>query len=335
MKTYLIILLNLLIISATLTSCQQEGKMTIGMLIPANTVERYINESNYIKEKASQLGADVIIEFADNNDALQINQAKAMLDKVDGLCIIPVNGITAAEIVREYKASGKPVIAYNRLIQNCEPDYFITGDNNILAELMVNTALAQKPRGNYYLLGGDKFDINGIQLQTAIDSILKPHEESGAVNVVFRSLTQDWNPDLAAENLKKAINLSGIRPDAVIAAYDGMSVKCIEVIKELYGDVDDIVITGQDCELRAVKAIARGEQTMTAYHSPKNNGYACAEAIVALMNGKKADTKNITYTYNGMINVPTIKIPSILINKNNYEKELIQNGIFTRQEIED
>ena len=333
MKNLSFIFINILLIITLSTSCSTKSTKKIGLLIPVNTVQRYIVEGKYIQEKAKEHGYDLIIEYADNNDALQIEQAKALIDKVDGICVIPVNGITAAEIVRQYKSAGKPIVAYNRMIQNSEPDYYVTGDNDALAQLMINTAVKYKPNGNYYVLGGDKFDINGLQLQQAIDSELLPYEESGQINVVFRSLTQDWDQDMAASNLRKAINLSGIKPDAVIAAYDGIAEKSMEVLRDIYGEVGNIVVTGQDAELRAIRSIARGEQTMTAYHSPKNNGYACAEAIVALIEGKKANTKNITYTFNGLIDVPTIKIAPTLITKDNIDEVLIKGGIFTSTEV--
>ncbi len=335
MKKISVYILNVLFLCLIATSCSSGGTKKIGLLISASSVDRYVQEGNCIKERAAELGYEVLIEFAENNDALQISHAHEMIDKVDGLCLIAVNGITAAEIVREYKSAGKPVIAYNRLIQNCEPDFFITGDNSNLAEMMVGVALKSKPHGNYYLLGGDKFDINGIQLQNAIDSLLKPYEESGAINVVFRGLTQDWNSDLAAENLRKAINLSGIKPDVIISAYDGMSQKSVDVLKEIYGEVGDVVITGQDAEMRAIRNIARGEQTMTAYHSPKNNGYAGAEAIVALIEGKNISKAGITRTNNGLVDVPTIKIPSILITKDNYDDILIKGGVYSKQQVDE
>lgn len=333
MRHHLILTFKTLLISALLISCGGKKEKTFALLVPTENVARYVAESNFMQERAEQLGAKMIVEYAGNNDATQIKQAEELIDKVDGLCIIPVNGNTAAEIVRQYKSKGLPVIAYNRLIQNSRPDYYVTGDNLGLAELMVNTALKHKPTGNYYILGGDKFDINGLQLQQSIDSLLKPHEASGAIRVVFRSLTEDWNPELAGFNLQKAIHLSGIKPDVVISAYDGISEAAINVIKEIYGKVDDVVITGQDAELRALKHIVADEQTMTAYHSSKSNGYACADAIVALMDGKKVSTKNITYTFNGEIDVPTIKIPSILVDKENMEEVIIKNNVYSREDI--
>ena len=112
-----------------------------------------------------------------------------------------------------------------------------------------------------------------------------------------------------------------------------MAEAAINVLKEIYGEVGDVVITGQDAELRAIKHIIADEQTMTAYHSAKDNAYTCAEAIVALMNGKKASSKNITFTFNGEIDVPTIKIPSLLVTKDNVEEVIIKNKVYTREEI--
>ncbi len=333
MKHYFATAINLLIISIMLLSCGEKREKTFGLLISSKSTTRFVTESNYMKERAKELGVEMIIQYAENDDANQIKQSKELLDKVDGLCIIPVNGNTAVEIVREYKSNGLPVIAYNRLIQNSRPDYFISGDNMILAELMVNTALKLKPSGNYYILAGDKFDLNGLQLQQNIDSLLQPHVKSGNIRIVFSSYTDNWSSELAGHNLKKAINLSGIKPDAIITGYDGMSDAAAHVMQEIYGEVGDVVITGQDAELRALRNIVAGNQTMTVYHSAKDNAYACVDAIVALMNGKKAQAKNISYTFNGEIDVPTIKIPSLLVNKENMEEVIIKNKVYSYNDI--
>ena len=327
-------LMTMTIILGTLfSSCREKREKTVAILISSETVARYVTESQYIQKRCKELGIKTILLYSKNDEALQVRQAMELIDKVDGLCINSVNANTAAEIVRAYNQAGKPVIAYSRLIYNCKPDYYIAGDNEHLAGLMVNTALQHKPKGNYYLIGGDKFDLNGLQLQEAIDSILRPHVEAGDINIIFRTLTEDWNPEVAKYDLEKAINLSTIKPDAIIAAYDGMAEAAVDVMKKLYGSVGDVVITGQDAELRAIRSIAKGEQTMTAYHSSKNYGYACAETIASLLNGKKIPTSDITYTFNGAINVPTVKTQSILVTKENIEQVIIKDNVHSASDI--
>lgn len=96
-----------------------------------------------------------------------------MDEEIDLLIITALNGNTIAPLVREAKDKGIPVMAYNRLINNVDYDFYFTGNNEDIARIFCETALSLKPHGNYVILAGDRFDRNGVELKEAIDSLLK------------------------------------------------------------------------------------------------------------------------------------------------------------------
>ncbi len=67
---------------------------------------------------------------ADGNDAAQLRQVESMLTQnIDVLVIIPHNGEVAGAIVERAKRDGVPVVSYDRLIRNSEPDLYISFGN--------------------------------------------------------------------------------------------------------------------------------------------------------------------------------------------------------------
>jgi len=278
------------------------------------------------------MGATVYVDEADNNEALQYKKALALFDKdIDVLVLIAVNKNTAAAIVRAAKKHGVKVIAYDRLIQSDQLDLLVTGNPKKLGEDMCNAVLKYKPKGKYIILAGDKFDRSGVLLQQSIDSVLAPKVKNHDIEILYKSYIEDWSGENAAFELNQYLSISGEKPDVILAAYDGIADHSIKVL-EKFG-YDDVLITGQDAELKAIRNIVQGKQLMTIYHPSKLLAEKTAKLAFDMANGKMPDKSELTYSNNGLTNVPTIKINSIPIFKNNIDKELIQTGVYTREEV--
>ena len=327
------VLLLFIALSMVFSGCSTKEDIKIGFLYSSDITYRFVVESNYFAERAAQLGAEVIIDHADNNAALQYEKAVEMKEQgVDMLVLIYINEITANAIVRDYKAEGIPVMAYNRLIPNSDIDMYIAGNNRSLGENMAGYVLNRVPRGNYMLFGGDKFDRNAIELQAAIDSVLAPSIENGSINILYKTFTENWDGRNAAYELRQFMQNSEQYPDAIIACFDGMAHHMIEVLKDW--DLDGkAIITGQDAQIESVRDIAAGKQHITMYHPFKEIGYTAAEVAIALIKGERLDDFNVVYTDNGLKEVPTVQINSIPVTRDNLDLVLIEGGVYTRDEV--
>nr|WP_319399252.1 substrate-binding domain-containing protein [uncultured Carboxylicivirga sp.] len=316
-----------------LSSCTKNEKHKIGFLFSSPITKRFVTEGNYFKERASELGAEVVIDNGNGNEALQYDKAIEMFDSgINALVLIAINANTAASIVREGQSRGIKVIAYNRIIFNCEPDLFVSGDTKQLGKLMINEVLKKRKEGKVVILGGDKYDRNAIGLMNSIDEEIKPYVESGAFKILYKTYIEEWSDKNAEYEMRQFISLSNEKPDIVLASFDGIANAVVHVLEE-NNMLDGVLITGQDAELRGIKNIVAGKQLMTAYHPLKKNAYTAAELTIDLLNGKTIDKNILSYTFNGSIDVPTIKIPSIPITKENIDKELIQTGVYTKEEV--
>src|SRR4051812_34706329 len=98
-------------------------KIKIGISMDTLKEERWQRDRDLFVARAKALGADVAVQAANGDDALQISQAENLLTEgIDLLVVVPHNGVAAATIVNAAHKLGKKVIAYDRLIENSDVD---------------------------------------------------------------------------------------------------------------------------------------------------------------------------------------------------------------------
>lgn len=322
MKYNILFLLVVLIFSSCTSS---NDKFKVGFLIP-NTRDRSIKEKAYFTSKIQELGGETLVQSAEDDDKLQIQQAEEMLNNgVQVLVINSVNQNTAAAIVRSAHAKNVKVIGYDRMISNCDLDYYLSFDNIKVGKLMADYALKLKPQGNYVLLGGDKADQNAIYVKKGQLEQLDPYLKSGDIKITYNIYVEDWSRDDAKNYFANYMNLGGVQPDVIISSYDGMTDGAIDVLKEYDIAPGTVVTTGQDAEPVACRNILSGYQSMTVYKPLKKLAEKAAEICKKIVDNQKITDATATQS-NGMIDVPAILLEPIMVDKNNMKETVIADG---------
>ncbi|HDR1732530.1 TPA: substrate-binding domain-containing protein, partial [Pasteurella multocida] len=135
--------------------------LKIGMSIDDLRLERWQKDRDIFVKKAEELGAKVFVQSANGDAAAQISQIENMLNKdIDVLVIIPFNGEVLGNVISEAKKEGVKVLAYDRLINNADIDFYVSFDNEKVGELQAQSIIEKKPEGNYFLMGGSPVDNN-------------------------------------------------------------------------------------------------------------------------------------------------------------------------------
>jgi D-xylose transport system substrate-binding protein len=327
-KQIIIFALVVLIIS----SCKNMGQVKVGFLIPASAGYRWPVDQKYVEKAASDKGIQVITRSAENDENLQLKQAKELLEMgVDVLIVVAANSNTAAAIVRDAHDYNVPVIGYDRLIKNSDLDYLVTFEGAEIGNLMVNYAISRKPEGNYVMLFGDAGDVNAILIKDAQEATLKPYIDNGKINIVYKTFTEDWSSVNAYHIMQNVLAFSTKKIDAVITSYDGLAMGAIKAMDEV-GYKGDVILTGQDAELAAVKAVKDGKMSLTVYKSINTIASASVDLAIKLAKGEKVKDIHATIN-NGRKDVPVLYLKPVAVTKSNIRETVIADKYYTEQQV--
>lgn len=324
------LLLSLLI--GIVSSCRNEQKPKIGFLLPNLLHDRYQKEKIFFSDRINSLGGEAIIESANNDDKIQIQQTNNLIKKdISVLVVNSVNLYTAAAIVRAAHEKGIMVIAYDRLICNSDVDYYLSFDNEKVGKLMADYAINKIPDGKYLIFGGDRSDLNAVLVNTGQLKSLEPLISSGKIKIDYNVYIEDWSEENAGHELKRYLNLSNSKPDVILSSFDGMSNGIIKTLKE-FGFEGQVLVTGQDAELEACKNIVNGFQTMTVYKPIKKLAYTAAELSMKLVHTKSLTETN-SKIFNGFKDVPSVLLEPISVDKENLVSTVIADGYLSASDI--
>lgn len=307
--------------------------MRIKLLLPMGLVqERWHTDRQLFVARAKELEAEVSLQVALFEQAAQnIREGSLATQKIDALVVVSSNDAFATEVVEAAKAKGLPVIAYDRMIDNCDLDLFVSFDNVRVGELQAEALLKRAPTGNYVLIGGPREDANARLCHEGQMKALKPYLDQGAVRIVADQPAKGWYPMEALKIMREALDKADGQVAAVVASNDGTAGGAIQAL-EGRGLAGKIPVSGQDADLAACQRIARGTQIMTVYKPVRLLATHAAEATVALIKGV-APAGGIRLVPNGFKNVPCVLFEPIEVDKENMATTVIADGFHKEEEI--
>lgn len=303
----------------------------IGLLMHAFDNERWEKDHDYFISKVNELGGAVKVYNAGNDASKQLEQANKLLDEgVEILVVVPVDQYAAGEIVTAAHEKGGKVISYDRLIRDCDLDYYVSTDNVEIGELQARYLTAIKPNGKYALIGGAVNDNNSHALYLGQRNVLQPIVEKGDIEIVLNVFLNEWDEN---EGYTKALELfeKNKKTDAIIAGNDEIARGVIRAIKEK-SKQGEIVIAGMDADMPNIQMIIKGEQNCTIFKPYKK--MATAAADIAVKMARKQEFKSTYKTIsNGEKLVPAILFSGIIVNKENVRYTVFEDGYQDKLEV--
>ena len=122
-------------------------EVKIGMAIDDLRLERWQKDRDIFVKKAESLGAKVFVQSANGNEETQMSQIENMINRgVDVLVIIPYNGQVLSNVIKEAKQEGIKVLAYDRMINNADIDFYISFDNEKVGEMQAQSLVDKVPQ---------------------------------------------------------------------------------------------------------------------------------------------------------------------------------------------
>ncbi len=323
------LLTQLIFLALILSSCTH--KPIIGLLVDNTQQPRWEKDIALFTKDISDLGGITEVRIANFDADVQYEQAQELIDAgVDVLVVIPVDQNKAGSIVKLAHKYEVPVISYDRLIKDCNLDYYISTDNIAIGEQQCKYISQIKPSGKYGIIGGATSDNNAFLLRLGQMNILQPLVDKGNIEIVFNQFTKSWSIHEGYEIANKYLD-SVPELDAIIASNDALASGAITALKEHNMD-GKVLVAGMDADAEAIRNIVAGNQTITIYKPIESLAFAAADAAIKISKGIAPSNMNITVN-NGKRLVPAILLPSQIVNKQNIEMTVISEGFLSEEEI--
>ena len=319
----------------------------VGIAMPNIAEARWTTDGASIARELAARGLGADLRNADNDVVQQIAQIEAMIaagDKV--LVIAPVDDAALAGPLADAAARDVAVISYDRLIRDTPyVDYLATFDNFATGVLQARSLLqglaasGAKPPFTVELFGGSPDDGNADVLYDGAMSVLAPLIKSGML--ILRS-GQTTLRDIAT--LRWDSNFAHARMDNLISAYypardlEGVLAPNDEVARGVISSLEASgygqgaarmpVVTGQDCEIDAVKNIIGGKQYSSVFKDTRRLARVAAEIAAAIIGGHSVPVNDHRHYNNGVKDVPAFVLQPVLVDRSDYETLLVSSGYY-------
>lgn len=302
----------------------QRGKVKVGFLLDDYSSDRWYRDRDLFIENVNDLGGKVLVDSAMRDIKKQFEQARTMLENgVDVLAIVPVNSEAASAIVKLAHRYDVPVISYDRLIKNCDLDYYVSFENTSVGELMSDYLSKRCPVGNYAIICGPASDNNSRLLKLGQLQVIQPYIENGDIKIVYDDCVDEWSTEEGYRHMKKCLG-TGVEVDAVLCGNDALAEGAIRALKEK-GLAGEVLVSGQDAETTAIQNIIAGYQTMTVYKPIEAIANSAANLAVKIGRGEEVP-EAIHTTYNGEKMVRSILLPAMVVNRDNINMTVVAEG---------
>ncbi|WNC94852.1 sugar ABC transporter substrate-binding protein [Paraburkholderia sp. FT54] len=352
LKSVVVILLASAAFAATSSAAFAQDKGVVGISLPDKTESRWITDGKSMVDALKAKGYSSDLQYANYDVPTQVNQVENMLAKgVKALVIAPIDGKTFSDALALAHKKGIKVISYDRLIsQTKDVDYYATFDNYGVGVLQAQSIVSawqkagSKTPFNIEVFGGSSDDNNAHMVYAGGMSVLKPYIDSGkfvirSKQVTFEKVaTRNWDGATAQARMDNLLSAFYGKDhlDAVWAPNDALAIGIISSLKGVgYGSGQQAmpIITGQDADVQNVKNIVRGDQTSTVFKDTRKLAGVAADMVDDALTGKQVPVNDTKGYNNGAKVVPTYLVKPVLVDKANYQSELVTSGYYTQAQI--
>jgi len=263
----------------------------------------FTNElSAAVKNKAAELGVEVVVYDGEKDVAKQVNQIESAINQgIAGLVIEPVSVDGVVPALEAAKAAGIPVVVVNQKISKPEAaDSFVGVENFDGGVLEMKTAAeAIGGAGNVAFLLGPLGSDAQIGRTEGYYEVLKDYPD---IEVVFEQ-TANWTTDEALALVENWLQ-TGTELKAIVANNDGMAMGALKAVEDAKM-LNQILIYGLDATPDALAAVKEGRLTATISQGTTAQGEAAMETVYKIANGETVE--------------PEIILDFILITKDNVD----------------
>lgn len=326
------------------------GGKKVGVAMPTQSSERWINDGSNMKAKLEDLGYEVDLQYAEDDVQAQVSQIENMIASgVNCLVIASIDSSALVNVEKQAKDAGIPIIAYDRLLMDTDAvSYYATFDNKGVGTAIGKYIEEKKDLANatesytIEFFMGSPDDNNAHMLYAGLMEVLQPYLDNGTLVCKSGRTSFDdtcilrWSQETAQQNCENY--LTGFYADEDLdicaTAFDGFAYGCKAALEGAgYTDANWPLITGQDAELMATKNIIAGSQTMSIYKDTRLLADKCVTMVQAVLEGAEPEINDTEQYNNGVITVPSYLCTPVAVDKDNYQEIIVGGGYYTEEQL--
>lgn len=310
---------------------EPQRPVCIGFSLGTLKEERWLRDRDIVMAKVQEMGGEIIVLNANNNDRDQLEQVKYLLEQdIDVLIIVPNDLHKAAAAVELAKKQGVKVISYDRLVFSADVDLYISFDNEKVGEFMAGAVLQKVPHGNILIINGATSDHNTEQIKTGYDRVLLDSINAGQIRIIDEQWSPNWMKEYAF-SVTDQLLLTDEHIDAIICGNDSLAEGAIEALSQ-HRLAGQVFVVGQDADLAACQRVVEGIQLMTVYKPIEKLADAAARAAMQLARGEEPHPIS-RVIYNGLNHVPFYVLEPIAVYKENMDSTIIKDRFHLADEV--
>jgi D-xylose transport system substrate-binding protein len=329
---------------STAAGANGKGCTKVGVLLPETASSaRWDSKDKPLLTSDIQAISGVSVDYynAEGDATKQQNQADTALTKGDCILVVAASDAAqAAAIVTKAKQKSVPVIAYDRLIQSKDLEYYVSFDNVKVGELQGQYIVdhykdyLKGGNKNIAMINGAQTDNNALLFRQGALNKLQPLYDNGSLKKVYDQYTPNWDNNQAQTEMEGVLTAQQNNIQIAYVANDGMANSVIAALKakKLNGKV---LVTGQDATVAGIQNILTGDQAMTVYKAINKEAQATADLVKALHDG--TDTASLTNgattkTSDGTA-IPSILETPVSVDKTNIKDTVIADNFVTVADV--
>lgn len=328
--------------ATTAASTNGKGCTKVGVLLPETaTSARWDGKDKPYLTTDIQAISGVTVDYynAQGVSATQQNQADQALTKGDCILVVaPNDSAAAAAIVTKAKASGVPVIAYDRIIQSKDLNYYVSFDNQKVGQLQGQYILDHYKdyvkgagKNNISLINGSQTDQNAILFNKGVEETLKPLIDNKTLNKVYDQFTPNWDNPTAQTEMEGVLTKNANNVQIAYVANDGMASTVIAALKAQHLN-GKVLVTGQDATDAGIHNILTGDQSMTVYKAILKEAQATADIVKALHDGTTPTTTGTSLTSDGG-SIPSVLEAPVAVDKTNIVATVVKDNYIDKATV--
>lgn len=216
------------------------------------------------------------------------------------------------------------------MIPDADIDYYIGMDNDAIGDMMAQYVYDLCPKGNYVLISGAPTDPNCQVYKDGWMRVIGDAVDKGDIKIVGDAASENWDPNIAYENVENFLTVNNDEVDVILAMNDGTAGGVVQALKgrNLNGKV---LVTGQDGELAACQRIVAGDQTMTVWKPDNELSRLVIDACLKIVNGQEPDINGSIN--NGVKDVPAVLVDPVPVGKDNMDSTIIAAGYYPKEDV--